>query len=337
MMNENIDLKNKKSIYMVCPSNNKTGGTELLHQLANQLSLIGKNAYIAYYFEGNARHLDPTPEAFKQYKFKSCELKSIEDSSDNLVIFPEVAIGKHRRFKHIQKSIWWLSVDNYFASMGKMKRLKRYGVLSFLKHILLNDYIKSSDISSIDVHFYQSYFAADFLNKQGIPKKNTYYLSDYINDIYLNNFTQYKKSNIVIYNPKKGLVFTEKLINSAPDISWKPIMNMTNQQVVDLMRNAKVYIDFGNHPGKDRIPREAAMSGCCVITNKKGSAAFQQDVPIPEKYKFNDSEDNIKTITNTIRECLNNYPKSITDFSTYRNYIRNEKEEFRQNVAAIFK
>lgn len=29
------------------------------------------------------------------------------------------------------------------------------------------------------------------------------------------------------------------------------------------MRKAKVYIDFGFHPGKDRIPREAVMCGAC--------------------------------------------------------------------------
>lgn len=55
------------------------------------------------------------------------------------------------------------------------------------------------------------------------------------------------------------------------------------------MSKSKVYIDFGNHPGKDRIPREAAISGCIVITGKRGAAAFAEDVCIPETYKFDES------------------------------------------------
>ena len=51
---------------------------------------------------------------------------------------------------------------------------------------------------------------------------------------------------------------------------------MTPEQVVDLMSESKVYIDFGNHPGKDRIPREAVINGCCVITGVRGSARFKE-------------------------------------------------------------
>ena len=30
----------------------------------------------------------------------------------------------------------------------------------------------------------------------------------------------------------------------------------------------KLYIDFGGFPGKDRLPREAVMHDCCIITGK---------------------------------------------------------------------
>jgi len=33
----------------------------------------------------------------------------------------------------------------------------------------------------------------------------------------------------------------------------------------------QVYIDFGHHPGQDRLPREAVQCGCVVITGKRGS------------------------------------------------------------------
>ncbi|KAL3809235.1 hypothetical protein ACHAXA_005283 [Cyclostephanos tholiformis] len=46
------------------------------------------------------------------------------------------------------------------------------------------------------------------------------------------------------------------------------------------------YIDFGPHPGMDRLPREAALAGCIVITNREGAAAHDEDVPLPQEFKF---------------------------------------------------
>ena len=61
---------------------------------------------------------------------------------------------------------------------------------------------------------------------------------------------------------------------------------LSPEQVQAMLKKAKVYIDFGGHPGMDRIPREAALAGCIVVTNREGSAAFRQDVPIPSQYKI---------------------------------------------------
>lgn len=335
-MEKMFRLDKDSKIYVICPANNKTGGTELLHQLVFQLNASGRNAYITYYMEGKCDKNNLTPEDFKKYVKTVCNITDIEDSEKNIIIFPEVCIGKHRSFRHAQKSVWWLSVDNYKTMLGRTNRLKKYGILSFLKHMRLNDYSNAKDINKINVHLYQSYFAADFLSQKGINKENMYYLSDYINDIYMKGFDTIKRENIVIYNPKKGIQFTQKLILAAPDINWVPIQNMTNQQVRELMQKAKVYIDFGNHPGKDRIPREAAMSGCCVITNKRGSAAYEQDVPIKSCYKFEDSEENINSIIAKIRECLTDYAIHIIEFNDYKDFISSEKGKFEEDVRNIF-
>jgi glycosyltransferase involved in cell wall biosynthesis len=111
---------------------------------------------------------------------------------------------------------------------------------------------------------------------------------------------------------------------------------MTPAQVGEHLRMAKVYIDFGNHPGKDRIPREAALSGCCVITGRNGSAAYQKDVPIPENYKFYDGIKQADEIIEMIRSIFNNYEKVNIDFDSYRTIIRKEKETFTKDVKNIF-
>lgn len=337
-MNDNLNVFDDTKIYIVCPSNNKTGGTELLHQLCKVLYDNDINVLMCYYLEGEKASREmPMPEAFKKYIDNYGFIEDIEDNSHNIVVFPEVCIGKHRKLKKIQKVVWWLSVDNYYAMIGKFTRLKKYGFLSFCKHLLINDYINKDDIHKFDLHLYQSKFAQEFLLQNKVDKNKTAYLSDYINEDYLVPFSPHNREDIVIYNPKKGIEFTEKIIGSCKDVKFVPLVNMTNEQVAHRLRTAKLYIDFGNHPGKDRIPREAAISGCCVITNRRGSAQYFEDVRIPDDYKFVDSEDNLNEIANAIKRCIRNYDNCIGDFETYRQMIANEKTIFEKDAADIFK
>ena len=52
---------------------------------------------------------------------------------------------------------------------------------------------------------------------------------------------------------------------------------MTSKEVQELLSKCKVYIDFGHFPGKDRVPREAAMCNCCIITGKYGASNFTEE------------------------------------------------------------
>lgn len=330
-------ITDKSKIYVLCPSNLKTGGTELLHQLVSSLLSLNKNAYIAYYLEGKYDAKKPTPDAFDKYVGGHwCLVNDIEDKPENVAIFPETGLGKSKKFHKLQKCAWWLSVDNYNVMKGMSNRLKQYGIKSFIKHLALNDYFNDKTITTIPVHFFQSYYAADFARSKGVKEDALFYLSDYINDMYIKPINTTGRENIVAYNPKKGIEFTRKLISSAPDISWVPIVNMTNEEVRNLLDRAKIYIDFGNHPGKDRIPREAAISGCCIITDLKGAAAYEQDVPIPSKFKFDDSDENIPKVIKEIRNCLENYENVTHEFDEYRLFIKGEKQRFEECVKKIF-
>lgn len=113
---------------------------------------------------------------------------------------------------------------------------------------------------------------------------------------------------------------------------------MTRAQVKETMRAAKLYVDFGYHPGKDRMPREAAMCGCCIITGKLGAAGFKEDLAIDEtKYKFNQKNSDIPKIIQTIHYTLDNYNSVVSDFTGYREKISREKNEFEQDTLKILK
>lgn len=132
------------------------------------------------------------------------------------------------------------------------------------------------------------------------------------------------------------MIFTQKIIKFAEDIEFVAIKNMTRDEVTNLLSMAKVYIDFGNHPGKDRIPREASISGCCVITNNKGTAKHIEDVPIFKEFKFDNIDDNITKIVSKIYDCFENYEANSKKFNEHRKMIINEQNSFINDIKNIF-
>lgn len=325
-------FKENTIVYVGCPPFYKTGGTELAHQLVKAIRDKGRKAEILYYGIDNIDSKNINP-AFQKYVNEYTIENKVQDDSDNILIVPEVNTELLNKYSKIQKSIWWMSVDNYRKWDDFTTCQKFFGILRACKYLFqgrISLHGKKID-KNID-HLYQSEYARQFLVSQGITR--VYELSDYLNDTYLNTdaVSFDNRKDIVLYNPKKGAKFTKKLIKVAPDLNWKPIQNMSTDQVRDLLLKSKVYIDFGNHPGKDRFPREAAISGCCIITDKRGSARNNIDIKIPDKYKFDDNKKNIKEIISEIRVCLANYSKEIQNFAEYRQRILEEKDKFEKNV-----
>ena len=77
-------------------------------------------------------------------------------------------------------------------------------------------------------------------------------------------------------------------------------------------------MDFGFHPGQDRLPREAAILKNCIITNKEGSAAIFQDVPIADEFKFNERKSSHEKIRVKIDQIFDSFPKELKKFERYR-------------------
>lgn len=326
-------LTETTKIYVVCPYYNKTGGTELAHQLVYTICNLGGNATITYY--GNKKEINP---AFMQYVKTYVDISQVEDKKDNIIVLPEIKPDLANNLTNIQKCVWWMSVDNFMKRDGIQGFMTYYGFLRTIRHIFLGHVkFKKYKFTSDVVHLYQSEYAHQFLVERGVIKSHR--LSDYINQVYLVDnsiLSVADRKNQVLYNPKKGFEFTQKIMKAAPDLIWIPIQNMTTEEVHDLLKRSKVYIDFGNHPGKDRFPREAAISGCCIITGKRGSAKYYQDIPIPDTYKFDDTDKNVDAIVAQIRKCLNQYENKIDDFQKYRDFIRFELTLFENDVKELF-
>jgi hypothetical protein len=352
-------------IYIACPANGATGGPELLHQLAYHLiNDLNLNVYMYYYFDDLFTKLKckikneyRAISTYRSYNVPYVfHIQRKDDNERNILIVPEGLYGLST-FKKIRKGVWFLSVDNYYIWKHYMDNrivYFLYKITNKISKILIKKPLVDFDITSqefLDKLVRKYDYRKDPLLKlanfymtntyRGLrwfsELKPLYYLSEYLNKSFLETQTDLsKKDDVVAYNPKKGFSFTKKIISSAKDIKFIPLINMTKEEVIKTLQRAKVYIDFGNHPGKDRIPREAAILGCCVITGKRGSAAFFEDVPIPDEYKFEDKEENIPKIIEKIKDCFRNFEERYKDFEYYREVIRNEPQKFVEDIKKIF-
>ena len=323
-------------VYIVCPGNVNTGGAELCHQLASQLIQFGVDARLVYYeTTGNALNKKaPVHETYKKYRVPYTF--RLEDRPQNILIAPEAATEYLYYAKKIRRVIWWMAVDNYFVhDIANLKSYLSEPLFSPMKQFF---YFAESD-NDIE-HWVQSEYARQFVNLNGIVDDKIHPVGDYLNQAFLSRAAQVDlsvKKNFVAFNPRKGFEVTQQLMRLAPDIEWRPIQNMTPEQVQDLLAAAKVYVDFGNHPGKDRIPREAAISGCVVITGRRGSASNDVDINIPAEFKFDERTANPLQVIEKIREGFENFSAAHEKQAAYRARILNDKNRFAREVAEAFK
>ncbi len=332
-----------KKIYVLCPANAQTGGTELAHQLVDYLNNTNRKSYIVY--SDDMQFVEAKiPQSFQKYNIN--KTINIEDTKDNCVVIPEIYFHLSKKMKKIKLIFWWMSFDNYCLNAGRRYLIQLFikrnfsfrELISRIYHFNSNCSFHFSDIKKIKkdriIHVYQSRYASDMLYQNGIYEQLS--LTDYINLEFVKSKKSFpKRENIVLYNPKKGLPITQKLIKSMPNVEFIALKGLSRNQLNELFRTAKVYIDFGNHPGKDRIPREACVNGCCVIVGKNGSAQYFEDVPILAKYKFDRKQ--IGEIKERIFSIFKNYEKSILDFEFYQNRIKEEKNIFHNEIEVLLK
>ena len=323
-----MEIYANTTIYIASIPRAVSGGPELLHQLCSDLLRRGLDARLWYPTD------DPTPEPTVYRKYHVPYTTTINPSPENILIFPETMAEVYPRLEGIRKVLWWLSVDNY---MGHLKYLLETQMDYFLCHTLRQAlYVFSPDAQM--EHWVQSEYARRYVRLNGVPDAQVHFVGDYLQSgthIGLSGGgLKTSRNDIIAYNPRKGMEFTKELMAAAPDLAWTPIEDMTAAEVHDLLSRAKVYIDFGNHPGQDRIPREAAAAGCCIITGQRGAAANDIDIPIPSSYKFPDDPQAIPAILACLRACLADYEGHIDDFAGYRAMIAGQKAKFRQDIAA---
>ncbi len=333
-----LKISTKTKIYIMCPANFATGGPEALHQLGKELVVQGFDAYMYYLNFDYTQYESPIHDNYKKYEVPYTE--RVENKEDNILIFPETYCTYlwQKDYKNIQKVIWWLSVTNFLISLKNVetqyKRIKNYFIKRLYKNYPIPTLKKVKKTNAI--HIARSYYSIDYLTKNGFVV--TGQLSDYMHDRFLSGADfKAEKTNTIIYNPVKNDEFLKSIELQVPEYQWIPIhKGYTPDEVLQLMIRAKVYIDFGYHPGKEKMPREACLSDCCLIIGKDGSAKFKEDMPINDTYHFEKSENLQPLIVDKIKDCIINYDKNIKDFAVYKQVLLLEKKMFKESVRNLF-
>lgn len=320
-----------KEVVIICPWGAQTGGPEALHQLGDRLLSLGFNASIFYTIPADFEELNKIInaqedlaeldiavrsniiEAYEKYKIPST--RKIKFNKDTIIVIPETYLYWHKFFKKNTSLIWWLSVDNAFSNMEMLK-------------LNLNS-IRRNNV----YHAYQSLYAKKFIESLGIY--NTFPLSDYTPLDLIGDLSE-KKLITMSALPHKVSIDLEKQkeqIEAYCNIEVVLLRGLQRNELYDYLSKSYIYIDFGNFPGKDRMPREALVRNSCVITSDSGAAKYNEFI-IPEEYVINSNNSGL--IKYACKNIVDNFSYNIQQFMPAKNKVLNESYIFTTEVFNIF-
>ena len=293
-----------------------TGGNFALLQLNQALNDLGAPSEVVFFDKaeikpGEAKktyttsYASPVTLEVSDLKYKMCEQFGPEDILIIPETRPDIANEFHAR-GHPGFVFWWLSWDN--APLGKLKQFDCMNCLNNCLHIFQSDYARRE---------------ANRLGFDG-PIVSDYTIFDgkaLVVDV--------NKDNDICYLERKAPGSEYVVSELSAKYSVIKINNMHQNQVQDTLRASKFFIDFGSQPGKDRIPREAAVFDCVPIYRKIGAAAIFQDVPVPGYLKLDPS---VLANPVSLMQVLDNLDANMGHvrqaIEPYKRRIMNEKSVF---------
>ena len=300
-----------------------TGGPEAVHQLVDAARTLGVDARVVY-APIDAAHKEVT-SAYAHYAVAIDT--EIRDEADTMVIAPETLTRHVSDLRRAHRAIWWLSVDNYLED-------RRRHAAWWAEHLGIRRPRFNLAKPTPDIrHLAQSEYARRFLVDHGIRQVEM--LTDYLRDDFTSAATNStSRPAIVAFNPLKGFETTQRLIAaSPPGIQFVPLQNMTPRQVRETLEQSSAYMDFGHHPGRDRLPREAALCGCNIVTGTRGAAGNDTDIPIPARFKVDETApDFVDRALHAIAEACHDYLRIQPEFDAYRHAILDQKRQFLDEV-----
>ncbi|RFU22883.1 hypothetical protein [Geodermatophilus marinus] len=319
-----MSMRNVKRVSFFCPTQ-PTGGPEAIHQASHALNRQGIRSDIIYV--GGDAHIDigdgrltyrppshnPALEVYRTYEPKVFRGGAM--SRQHLFVLPEVYAGDVTSLRGASVAIWWLSVDNAMVTTDEPT----------LRALFANHKVK---------HYYQSAYARDYLERSGVPTSMP--LSDYTTPTFTELTTSGPNAETAIaFNPVKGADLSHVFFAAHPEFSCMPIRDMTKDEIVTALRRTMVYVDFGHLPGKDRLPREAAVSGAVVFVRRLGAGRFAEDFAMPDFFRFDETDVHSGELARRILAVHQDPAHFWTQQEALRQQVRGEQAELDDQLLAL--
>jgi len=277
-------------LVVVCPANAVTGGPEAMHQLVHTANRIKRGSAAILYWPFVPQ---TTPEPYQHYVCPKILRDQVPE--DALVVLPEIWPEVAHTFKN-RCALWWLSVDN-FGSHGQR------------------------NLDRISLHLCQSEYAWQHVEQFG----ERMMLTDWVS---VQPSVRARQPQVVV-NPAKDAGLLRPFVESGR-FQVAELRGMNSQEVSDVLHASKVYVDFGNHPGRDRLPREAALAGCLVLSTNLGAARQYSDMPLPDWYKFETLDEVLWKVT----ELLDRQVPSASQLA-YQSWVSKNRSMFEWEVGFL--
>jgi hypothetical protein len=328
-------------ILVIAPYYQWTGGVEALHTFASRASIIGHEAIMVYldvnnFVRSGDLQLAIKPRSGLSDRYGDYNIASVDSlpTSYDRVLIPEIYPFLAGYFGFSENTIlWWLSADNYFISQQQLYDSRDRLSKSF-------DFFPTFDDLSNCTNIFQSRHAKNVVSMKMQLNHDYMLLTSPLNHRFRDQAfrpTLANRNRDVLFNPVKNGHIYDYLKPLLPEVKLVPIQGMTTGEIVERLRAAKIYLDLGTHPGRDRLPREAATQGCCITVSNTGAAAVYEDYPFSENYKLD--IDNIQTLPDRLREVYrricNQHSETYADFEEYRHFISGESERFDSALQAL--
>ena len=312
--------------YIFTPMKVVGGGAEALHQLAYYLRKSGREAYTVYYAYSGFFDAKPI-DRYEQYEVVTTKYEDIEDEPWNYVIAPENAPWCLNSLYKAQKCIWWLGLIASEVYVGDWKyRLK------YLRRRLLGRSVMSARKLLFNPkncwHLCGSKYAYEGTRKR-FPNSKVEYLVEPISLDFLrmgNSDLPQERADVVLYNPAKPSERMSQLLDRSK-FNYVPLKGLTPVGLAEMYKKAKLYVDFGDFGGPERMPKEAVYFGCNILVANHNAATNDFDVAIPQWYKVDDGE-TAEQIESRIADMLEYYEIQHADFLLFKEKVERLEENF---------
>lgn len=305
-----------------------TGGPFALMQLYLELRLHSIDCEMVYYdaarldfdrgtlrvsYPGSPPHpladlsgLDEIPEYAKEINAADC------------LVLPEVLLelSSSLHGAGFNKILfWWLSWDN--ADLSKINRLDIANALNASRHI------------------FQSHYAREQARRFGFDGwlVGDWTLVNGIDDV--SRSPSHKSVDFCYFEKKsKG---AERAVNALRS-KFEVVVakGMSQIEVHSLLARSKVFLDFGHHPGKDRMPREAVLYDCIPVVRRAGAANYHSDVPLPNELKLAaDQMSSPEFLVKYLEQVILNSERFKERLHPYRQMVLRERDVFSNQVAVV--